>query len=539
MPSQKSGLKSKYDPRASASAPVRAHTWETISKTSQDYKIPKKTTTTFKPTQDHVIPSVTRKSLYAKTIQERDAQIKLNNHRNRGITQLKSLPLLQVYMQFKNRPNPMALFYLDPRKKAVAHPAYAQAEETEDQKYLKWLNQDAIPNTRKNIDYYEKLADNIRHDIFVSEEQISAAETMKKQGVQIDITTAVKLRRQMDEKLVETLTKQLKQKTKLQGLLKVKSETEIKSLNGKVTRFAQADVTTMNYSLMFYIQTQCGAYIKDCIPSSPISPSRAFASSTSTPLSAHPLLQPLIVTPPLTPRACPVPDHQGHNTSSPRAPEVPDKVGTGSDQVITLYEGVNGPLPEYNGYEVYTDSNGISYALDPRPIDQPAHPEGVQVVDTSGLHIKAAYDVHFDPETAALIAGDMGRKSKRAAETSGAGSPTKKPKTAASTSNAFNKTYSHEHPVNAKSLSAGTSEETTGKNNIHDPNETVREEGNSSANMSTNTTDSPFFYQDAEDEIDPDDGDMEDSRSTYRETGNTTPRSVSYTHLTLPTTPYV
>ena len=195
---------------------------------------------------------------------------------------------------------------------------------------------------------------------------------MKQQGAQIDTATAIKLRRQMDEKLVETLTKQLKQKTKLQGLLKLRAETELKIQNGKVARFVLYNVFVLYSCMTFPIQTHYGDYIKDCLSSSTTSPPSSLAPTTSTPLTTHPLLQSLSVTSTPIHTSRSVPDYAGSSTPSSNPPEVPQHDITRPGQVITLYEGIDGPLPdnEYNGYEIYTDDNGNSYALDPCPVDK-------------------------------------------------------------------------------------------------------------------------------------------------------------------------
>ena len=118
----------------------------------------------------------------------------------------------------------------DPRRKiTTTTPSAADKKRSEDINYLTWLIKEAIPTNNKSTVYYEKLADNIRADIFTSEQQLEAAKIMSTLGEEVDIGVALKLRKQMDDKLVETLGKLERLKKNLAGLHKLRAEYEAKT----------------------------------------------------------------------------------------------------------------------------------------------------------------------------------------------------------------------------------------------------------------------------------------------------------------------
>ena len=112
----------------------------------------------------------------------------------------------------------------DPRKKPQERVASVEdPRRREDKRYLAWLISDGIPNTARNVQYFEKLADNIRQDIGTSEMQIQAVKAIT-QGVYVDIQTPLKLRKPMEKKLEETLSKIERSKKNLEGLKSLKEE---------------------------------------------------------------------------------------------------------------------------------------------------------------------------------------------------------------------------------------------------------------------------------------------------------------------------
>ena len=153
-----------------------------------------------------------------------------------------------------------------------------------------------------------------------------------------------------------------------------------------------------------------------------------------------------------------------------------------------------------------------------------------QIVDTTGLHVEEAYDVKLDPEVEALL-----KMSKRGNTTqkTGTSSPIKAPRT-----------QGRQNSVRKKKRENKTelliSDESTGEAVFFDLDDTVlNDESGSSHNMSTddkdahsNKKDGGFFYHAGT--ADRDHG--TDSNLTTMEYIRI---PVSYTHLTLPTTPYV
>ena len=66
--------------------------------------------------------------------------------------------------------------------------------------YLSWVVHEAIPSTKKNIEYYVKLSDTIRQDIWMNEEQQNALNSLVSAGAILDTITPKKLRKQMEDK---------------------------------------------------------------------------------------------------------------------------------------------------------------------------------------------------------------------------------------------------------------------------------------------------------------------------------------------------
>ena len=72
-----------------------------------------------------------------------------------------------------------------------------------EERYLKYINADVIASSHNNITYYEQLADTIKNDIMST----ASSNIIKENGAEIDLPVVNKLRRQMEQKLKETLIK--------------------------------------------------------------------------------------------------------------------------------------------------------------------------------------------------------------------------------------------------------------------------------------------------------------------------------------------
>ena len=205
---------STFDPRKEASTPKRTHTWETTTRSSVKYTIPRR-----KEQANDV-----------HTSKAPDSYPKGKSHWE-GSYYKKPRGLNAVL--YKNVYNYLSNIFLitDPRLRQEKRRAKEQKQTKEvDNKeklhYLKWVKNEAIPTAHKNIRYYEKLANTIRHDIYTSEEQLSAARAMNNMGGNIDVKNALKLRAQMDTKLVEVLVKLDEHKNQLKELYRKKGECE-------------------------------------------------------------------------------------------------------------------------------------------------------------------------------------------------------------------------------------------------------------------------------------------------------------------------
>ena len=246
----------KYDPRAMAKAPKRLYTWETVTRTSSNFKIPK-SRSTMPDSTSHKAESQPRNTYAQKA---KDDKEKRKEQRGR-----------------------------DPRRRPK------EATEEEDHKlnsilhYLNWVTYEAIPCKERNIQYYEQLADTIRLDIARNEEQLHDAQLTTLQNDQTNGMTIRKLRRQMELKLEETIVKLQKQKKDLEGLNRAQTEhiDKLKAGNKNVKTIISARLLLSRLHNYVFLQD---IYKTRCITPIPTSPPRAFVPSTSSLLESHPIL---------------------------------------------------------------------------------------------------------------------------------------------------------------------------------------------------------------------------------------------------------
>ena len=263
----------------------------------------------------------------------------------------------------------------------------------------------------------------MRNDIFTSEEQLSAARAMNEMGCNVDIKQATKLRQQMDTKLAEILTKLEEKKVHLRDLYKQQGELtntqfhdEVEKVNLKWT---VTNVTPCTPSRLFLSLKKVNIREEH----SSIHTSSHQVAGPSTSLISHPLLSHLDHTTPHNANLNQPGHHQVANTY------------TANTTTPTFEDGdctQGTPGTDLDGYSIYTDKNtGYSYAIEPEGAEESTsgtvegtsylihedtnnnniiHTSQVpDTVNTQGLEIKEAYNIEFDPETAALIA--MGKRS--------------------------------------------------------------------------------------------------------------------------------
>ena len=163
-----------YDPREAAKVPKKQYTWETVTKTSNHFKIPKgKPCNTKVAIETRKVEGPSKPTYAEKAETDRLQRSKRTSRGNKTYTYV--MPCYIAIMK-----NLLA----DPRRQPQASITSAgDPKRQEDQRYLNWIITDGIPNTARNVQYFEKLADNIRQDIGTSELQLQAVRDMEKQGV--------------------------------------------------------------------------------------------------------------------------------------------------------------------------------------------------------------------------------------------------------------------------------------------------------------------------------------------------------------------
>ena len=143
----------KYDPRAIAETPKKLYTWESVTRTSSSFKIPKGRRASAESKATTVNPQVNY--TYAKKTKEDNDRRREQNKRGRKWNRYG----------LRNKLYNANVTISDPRRRPSRDVEEPDHKLNSILHYLNCVTYEAIPCKEKNIQYYEKLADTIRQDI--------------------------------------------------------------------------------------------------------------------------------------------------------------------------------------------------------------------------------------------------------------------------------------------------------------------------------------------------------------------------------------